>query len=534
MGGYEGPGVFVPPPQRVDPMEQYGKLLQMKSMAGEQQEQQQRIQANQMDLDSQQAFQQAYQDAEGDPEKTQKLAAKYGAKPTALLEWQRMVIGQKIQVADLVTKNAGEAKRQADLMQGAHDQIAGLPEEQRAAAWPQIAQGLHQQGVDVSQLPPQYPGAQSFQTMGFGVKAHTQMVEEEVKKQEAFKNKSQGEEAQAGTKVKNLELSFGGSPQLQESRYRFTLQRIKEGKPISDEDMAAATAYEAANRKTTTSSDSLGVVSTNTSGPSGLAAVRKPQGGGRAGAAKPSTEDSIVDLLGQYKADPQTLSRMFIKHPEILGMVQQKYPDFDQTSYAAKNKLMQGMTSGSQSKEINAINTAMGHMAVLDDAATALENGDVNLLNTIANKAGAAIGHTPATTYRTIVHRVGPEITSAYIPGAGGEHERIANADDFSENAAPGQLHSNIGISVKLLRSKVGALENQYKNTVGRDDFQQRFITPEAQSAFNRLSPKEGSAGGAGKTSGPPPGATHKAPGSDGKMHYTNVQGQDLGVVQQN
>jgi hypothetical protein len=40
---------------------------------------------------------------------------------------------------------------------------------------------------------------------------------------------------------------------------------------------------------------------------------------------------------------------------------------------------------------------------------------------------------------------------------------------------------------VKLLRSKVGSLENQYKNTVGRDDFTQRFITPEAQAAFQKF-----------------------------------------------
>ena len=31
---------------------------------------------------------------------------------------------------------------------------------------------------------------------------------------------------------------------------------------------------------------------------------------------------------------------------------------------------------------------------------------------------------------------------------------------------------------------------------------------------------------------GPPAGATHTAPGSDGKQHYTNAQGQDLGVAQ--
>ena len=32
-------------------------------------------------------------------------------------------------------------------------------------------------------------------------------------------------------------------------------------------------------------------------------------------------------------------------------------------------------------------------------------------------------------------------------------------------------------------------------------------------------------------TSGPPPGATHQAPDAQGRMHYTNSRGEDLGIV---
>lgn len=38
---------------------------------------------------------------------------------------------------------------------------------------------------------------------------------------------------------------------------------------------------------------------------------------------------------------------------------------------------------------------------------------------------------------------------------------------------------------------------------------------------------------GAKPTAAPPPGATHVAPGSDGRFHYTNSQGKDLGVAPQ-
>src|SRR6185437_2722272 len=108
------------------------------------------------------------------------------------------------------------------------------------------------------------------------------------------------------------------------------------------------------------------------------------------------------------------------------------------------------------------------------------------------------MGATPQATFQAIVHRIGPEITKAYISGGGGEGERFANEADFSPNLSPQQLHGNIATSVNLLRSKIGFLENQYKQTVGRDDFGQRFITPQANAAFNRLAGDQGGGGKAG------------------------------------
>jgi hypothetical protein len=193
-------------------------------------------------------------------------------------------------------------------------------------------------------------------------------------------------------------------------------------------------------------------------------------------------------MIGSYKADPALVSRMLYRHPDILGLLHQNYPDWDQTTYNAKSALVKSYTSGPKSNEINAINTVSGHLDTLDQAANALNNGDLVALNALGNKIGINLtGQTAAAAFKTIVHRVGPEITTAYIKGGGGETERIANAEDFSENLPPQTLHNNAAVTVGLLRSKIGALENQYKQTVGRDDFQQRFITPAAQASFNRL-----------------------------------------------
>jgi hypothetical protein len=92
----------------------------------------------------------------------------------------------------------------------------------------------------------------------------------------------------------------------------------------------------------------------------------------------------------------------------------------------------------------------------------------------------------------TIIHRVGPELTAAYVQGGGGEGERGTTAADFDPSLGNKQLKDNAAITATLLRSKIGSIENQYKNTMGRDDFQQRFITPEAQKTLQKLSPQGG------------------------------------------
>lgn len=295
-----------------------------------------------------------------------------------------------------------------------------------------------------------------------------------------------------------------GTPGMQEAQYRQILAKKAAGQALTPQELALARAYEASQSKTTSTSDSLGIMTTNTSRPTGLASLgaRGPGAAGGAGApGQPNAKDSLVDLIGQYKANPELLGRMLYRHPEVLGMLHQKYPDFDETNYVAKNKLMQSYTSGQKSGEINAINTVAGHLDELDQAVAALNNGDINALNKVANTYKIQTGASPQATFRTIVNRIGPEITKAYISGGGGEGERFANAQDFSPNLAPQQLHGNIAETVKLLRSKIGTLDTQYQNTVHRDDFQQRFITPAAQGAFSRLAPQQ-SAGGKGPAVG--------------------------------
>jgi hypothetical protein len=165
-------------------------------------------------------------------------------------------------------------------------------------------------------------------------------------------------------------------------------------------------------------------------------------------------------------------------------------PTYDETTYGAKNKILQSYTSGAESKSINAINTAMGHADELGQAIDALGNGNVRVLNGLAQKYQIETGSSDApTVFRLIVNRLAPEMASAYIQGGGGEGERGMNAKDFDPTLAPQLIRSNLAESIKLLRSKIGAQEQQwnttYQPTNDRDQFQNRFLTPQAKQALD-------------------------------------------------
>jgi hypothetical protein len=524
------PALQVHTAETPDPIGNFTRILQLRDFLQNEPVQrqilQQQQQAGQVDVEQkqqqlkdQQAMSSAMQNWDGkDVNSLVPLVIKQGASANAVMGLKSKILEQQQAYSKMASDDATTGSKNIETLKNKNDMLAGrlstvltLPDEQLPHAITQAAQELGQQGIldpqhaqtaaQLAQLPPAQIRAQ-LGIMEKGLMSQTQQIDQAQKSAQAQKDTAQAGEAQARATQIQQQTQYGPTGDAAEAQYRYVLARIQQGLPVSSQEMANAKAYEASNSKTSTTSDTLGVTSANTSRPAGLASVggvsrgpAAPQAQGGSVQAAPatgsqsptSTRDSVVDIIGQYRYDSGQLSRLVAKHPDILALVQQKYPDFDQTTYQAKNKLIQSYTSGTQSKEINAINTAMGHVKVLDDAVDALNNGNVQLLNSIGNKLGIATGSTPQTTFQAIVHRVGPEITTAYLPGGGGEGERIANEKDFSENLAPQQLHDNAAITVKLLRSKVGALENQYQNTVGRNDFNQRFITPEAQAAFDKF-----------------------------------------------
>lgn len=210
--------------------------------------------------------------------------------------------------------------------------------------------------------------------------------------------------------------------------------------------------------------------------------------------SNPENMASNAELIANYQQAP--LSGFAMSKPEgqaIMAQVHKLNPDYHSEYYNNFNKTETDATTGKIGSSANALNTMIGHLSVLDQASDALKNNDFQMLNRLANAIGVQTGNSAVTTYRTIVHRIGPEVEKAYIGAGGTGTERGANEQDFDPNMAPQQIKDNVRISASLADSKIKALQSQYqRGTYGRG--QQKLISDESEATRQRLS----GAGGGG------------------------------------
>src|SRR5262249_18197087 len=86
---------------------------------------------------------------------------------------------------------------------------------------------------------------------------------------------------------------------------------------------------------------------------------------------------------------------------------------------------------GKSGQAITATDTGLAHLDRSARAGAALKNGDIQVLNRIANEGGAQTGSNPRIVYDAIVDMVAPEVSKAVVGGVGGASERQKMAENF-------------------------------------------------------------------------------------------------------
>jgi hypothetical protein len=175
---------------------------------------------------------------------------------------------------------------------------------------------------------------------------------------------------------------------------------------------------------------------------------------------------------------------------QMLSAVAQYDPNFDQVNYNSRAATRKDFTSGKSAQQINAINTAIGHLSQLSDLADALHNKDWNTYNSIANSMMTEFGWTGKTDYDTVLGRVAPEITRVWRGTGGNESDIKRDIDTLNSSRAGGQIHGSIANLGDMLKSKIDSSAEQYAQGMGTKPVE--MTTPQAAATLAKLSKRAG------------------------------------------
>lgn len=186
------------------------------------------------------------------------------------------------------------------------------------------------------------------------------------------------------------------------------------------------------------------------------------------------------------------LSARVMSSPKMQGLLQHVVnydPTFDAVNYNTRAKTRADFTSGKDAANITALNTALGHAGSLMEAAENLHNygGWGTLLNPARNALSRARGEGRVDAYNVNKQAFASEMERVFR-GTGGSLQGIQDWErSLSAANSPAQFQQVMGKAAELLKSRIDALNQQYRGGMGKTADITELLTPEAQEAYGKL-----------------------------------------------
>jgi hypothetical protein len=185
---------------------------------------------------------------------------------------------------------------------------------------------------------------------------------------------------------------------------------------------------------------------------------------------------------------------------ELVAAATQYDPTLDAANAATRVATRKDFTSGKAAQNITAMNTALGHLGSLSNAAAKLENRSFPLWNTVANMAEQATGDPRVKNFTLARNAVSNELMKVFR-GTGGSVSEIEEwQNNIDSSDSPEQLHATITQATDLLRSRLEAMNDQYGRGMGKSGDPIQLLSPHAQQIYNKITTSPGLGLGDDKT----------------------------------
>lgn len=227
----------------------------------------------------------------------------------------------------------------------------------------------------------------------------------------------------------------------------------------------------------------------------------------------------LIKGIGEGKIDPKTLSTRGGHREKVLQQVVQAFPDFDQTNYSARYGVRKDFTSGVASRNVTAINTAIGHLGTMQELGDKLDNRDLRAWNQVANALGVQLGKDQATNFDVVQGAVADELMRVFRQVGASQQEADAWRAKFPSKGSPTQIKGAITTAADLLGSRIESLDDQWKRGMNTDAGYPKLLSDKSKSTFKKIG------GNLGRY-----GISESGGGSGGSLPPTNAKGYKLMV----
>ena len=180
----------------------------------------------------------------------------------------------------------------------------------------------------------------------------------------------------------------------------------------------------------------------------------------------PADREVLANAIAGYQKAP--LDNFAVTRPgglETMSRALQINPDYQESRYPEVSKAMGAFGSGKQGDTIRSLNVGVQHLDVIDQAAAALSNGNVNVINSLKNTFQTQFGAPAPTTFDGLKQIVGTEVEKAVAGGigTGADRDRIMKALDGARS--PAQLQAMTDGFRALMVGQLNGLKSQYEDT---------------------------------------------------------------------
>src|SRR6185312_1989791 len=178
---------------------------------------------------------------------------------------------------------------------------------------------------------------------------------------------------------------------------------------------------------------------------------------------------------------------------QMMDMVGQYDPTFDQVNYNARNKTRMSFAGGADSNTTASLNQLAGHIGRLEQSIAGLDNYGgpfANAYNTVANAAAAQLDPSfkgKLNTYNTDLQGVVSEAERLFRGSGGSEGDLNRWRSTFNSSDSPQAQMAAVKELAHLIGSRIDAQVTKYQEGMGTTARALPALTPAAADTYRNL-----------------------------------------------